>query len=448
MDVVVEPLPDGAWQQLRDLRLQALSDAPDAFWATWADESRYGVAEWTRFTRSVAWFVAVQGDRHVGLVGAVRRDDGVEEHEVIGMWVDPAARRRGVAGLLLDEVARWAGARGAAALTLWVTPGNDEARRFYLRRGFTLTGEDAPLPGGRPGREVRMRRPFSDPPSVRSPQAPGLGARDGVPRHLRDLARSAVHRASNDPRVVGLVVAGSVARGTADEYSDLDLVVVCDDATHPEVLSDAEEFAASLGPLLVAFTGEHVGEPRLLIALYEPAHDDPGPRHVDLKVVSVSDLDSRIEDGLIVWQRDGAVDQAYARSNASWPVPDPQWIEDRFWVWLHYTTVKVARGELFEAVDALTFIRATALAPLVTAGKVADPAGVRRIEHLAPAVVPALRATLSDATVADCLRAAEATVELYLRLRDLTRIERRGGAERSARRYLSAVRARTGTRTT
>jgi predicted nucleotidyltransferase len=32
-------------------------------------------------------------------------------------------------------------------------------------------------------------------------------------------------------------VVGSVARGAADEYSNLDLVIVCDDRTQPEVLA-------------------------------------------------------------------------------------------------------------------------------------------------------------------------------------------------------------------
>ena len=50
----------------------------------------------------------------------------------------------------------------------------------------------------------------------------------------------------------------------------------------------ASAFAAGLGPLLACFTGEHVGEPRLLIALYGPP-----PVHVDLKFVPVLGLGPR-----------------------------------------------------------------------------------------------------------------------------------------------------------
>ena len=257
---------------------------------------------------------------------------------------------------------------------------------------------------------------------------------DTIPPHLRDLAAAALDAARLDPRILGLVAGGSVARGAADEYSDLDLVVVCADEHHSAVLAGSRAFAASIGSLLVAFTGEHVGEPRLLIALY-----DPGPRHVDLKYVAVSDLSSRVEDGLVLWARDQTVEQALLRSPAAWPKPDPQWIEDRFWVWVHYAAVKIARGELFEAVDALTFMRSAALAPLIVGDKVANPAGVRRIEQIAPSQVPALRETLADATTGDALRALRATVDLYQRLRSTARIERRSAAERASREYLQQL---------
>jgi hypothetical protein len=49
-------------------------------------------------------------------------------------------------------------------------------------------------------------------------------------------------------------------------------------------------FAGALGPLLSAFTGDHVGEPRLLICLYGPPL-----LHVDLKFVTPADLAERVE---------------------------------------------------------------------------------------------------------------------------------------------------------
>ena len=139
-----------------------------------------------------------------------------------------------------------------------------------------------------------------------------------------------------------------------DEFSDLDLVVVRADDHQTAVLDNARAFAAELGPILHSFTGEHVGEPWLLITLFGPP-----PLHVDVKFVRDRDLDDRVEDGLIVWQRDGVLDAALGRADAAWPEPDPQWIEDRFWVWVHYAATKIGRGELFECLDMLSVVRGT-----------------------------------------------------------------------------------------
>src|SRR3712207_4646546 len=104
------------------------------------------------------------------------------------------------------------------------------------------------------------------------------------PAAIGPLLDAAVRAVRADPRLLGLTIAGSGAAGTMDEFSDLDLVLVCADEHHAELLREAPAFAASLGPLLACFTGEHVGEPRLLIALYGPP-----PAHVDLKFVAARD---------------------------------------------------------------------------------------------------------------------------------------------------------------
>jgi predicted nucleotidyltransferase len=256
---------------------------------------------------------------------------------------------------------------------------------------------------------------------------------DRVPSRLRDLASSVIAAAQQDPRFVAVIVGGSIAGGTPDEYSDLDLVLVCSDEHHQEVLGQAKDFAARVGPLLVAFTGEHVGEPRLLIALYGPPVN-----HVDLKFVGLSQLDDRVEDGLVLWQRDDRVEQQLRQAPAAWPQPDPQWIEDRFWVWVHYVAVKIGRGELFEAVGALEMIRSATLAPLIVSGRTDKPTGVRRLEELAPELIPALRKTVAAPDRAECLQALHATVDLYRHLRDDAQLDvvRRTEAEKAVVAYV------------
>jgi hypothetical protein len=205
------------------------------------------------------------------------------------------------------------------------------------------------------------------------------------------------------PALVGIAAGGSFATGRMDEFSDLDLVVAADPAAWPGILDQRRALAASLGPLLASFTGEHVGEPRLLICLYGPPLV-----HVDLKFVIPADLRARVEDPVLLWDRDGAVAAALAGGRAVYPAPDLQWIEDRIWVWVHYGVAKIGRGELLEACDFLAFLLRTIATP----------------EH------------------GDCLCAFRAAVALYRELRaDMAPagLEWRTAAEQAATAYLDAL---------
>jgi hypothetical protein len=251
--------------------------------------------------------------------------------------------------------------------------------------------------------------------------------------HLADLLDRALAAVQRDEHAVGLVVNGSVAAGTADEYSDLDLVVVYDDIADLDLPGRARRIFAELGDGLVSFSGEHVGEPALVIGLVD------GPvRHVDVKCVRVGDQRHRVEDGVVVWQRGTAVDDARLGTVASWPGPDPQWLEDRFWVWVHYSATKAARGELLECIESLGFLRSVVLGPLIDFRRGVRPAGVRRLERTAPDLLPQLHATVAAPERRACLDALVAAADLYVRVRPdgLRRQER---AESAVRAYVAAL---------
>jgi predicted nucleotidyltransferase len=238
-----------------------------------------------------------------------------------------------------------------------------------------------------------------------------LGSLSSPARALLDRA---IDAAGGDPRIVGLTLGGSAVVGGIDEFSDLDFVVVSRDEDQPELLGGARELARSLGPLLTAFTGEHVGEPRLLICLYGPPL-----LHVDLKFLGLRDLEHRVEDGLVVWEREpGTLNRARAGTAASWPEPELQWIEDRFWTWVHYTATKIGRGELFECLEACNYFRTAIFGPLLAVRHGARPQGVRRLERYAGEALPELEETVGDHTREGCLRALRASTRLYTRLRD------------------------------
>jgi GNAT superfamily N-acetyltransferase len=137
----VRRLKPDDWLTMRQIRLAALADSPDAFGSTTAREIAFPEAEWRRRISGSPPFVAWQGEEPVGLagvkqVGATRAG----EWELIGMWVRPDARGGGVADKLVSAVIDAVKAEHAGSLTLWVADGNARARGFYTRFGFEPTG--------------------------------------------------------------------------------------------------------------------------------------------------------------------------------------------------------------------------------------------------------------------------------------------------------------------
>jgi hypothetical protein len=264
---------------------------------------------------------------------------------------------------------------------------------------------------------------------------------DGVPALHAEFLRRALERLRQDARLVGVAAGGSYLSRTMDEYSDLDLVVAVEPHAYAAVLEERPAIAASLGPLLAAFTGEHVGEPRVLICLYGPPL-----LHVDLKFVRLPDVADRVEDPAVLWERDGRVTEALRAGVARFPAPDRQWIEDRFWVWVHYVAAKIGRGELFEAQDGLAVLRGRVLGPLALEEAGARPAGVRRLETSVPERAREMEAALPAHSPGSCLAALRAAANLYRAMRgegERRALVPRGEAEAAAMAYLDEIERRT-----
>lgn len=255
-----------------------------------------------------------------------------------------------------------------------------------------------------------------------------------MPAAHRAFLQQALPKLRADPQLEGVAAGGSFISGVMDEHSDLDLVVVPVLEVAKNVLRDGADLARRLGPLLAAFPGDHIGELRLLICLYGPPL-----LHVDLKFVSTEELSHRVEDPRVLWDRRGRVRAALSTGQGVYPPPRFQWMEDRFWVWAHYIADKIGRGELFEAVDGLTFVRARVLGPLLLSEAGAQPNGVRRIETSAPGELARLRRTVPSHDEASCRDALRATLALYTDLRERVAppaLARRTDAERAVRDFL------------
>jgi GNAT superfamily N-acetyltransferase len=142
---------DGAL--LREVRLQALTDAPLAFAVTLDHDAQLPPAFWdARAAESEAGesgrvFVATSDEAAVGMAGGFFPDGDRATAILSGMWVSPTARRQGVARALVEAVADWARAHQAHTLELIVTqaPPPNPPALLYQTLGFTLTGETKPV---------------------------------------------------------------------------------------------------------------------------------------------------------------------------------------------------------------------------------------------------------------------------------------------------------------
>lgn len=239
-----------------------------------------------------------------------------------------------------------------------------------------------------------------------------------------------------DQRILGVLGAGSMISKVMDQYSDLDFIVVCSDEKIVEVSEDKLNIVKHLGDYLSSFTGEHIGDSRVMICLYK------NPLlHVDVKFISLSDLKIRIENPVILFERDNRISTLMNSTIPKHPMPDLQWIEDRFWTWIHYGTLKLGRGELFEVIGFLSFLRVSVFGPLALMKNNELPRGVRRIETLAANYASDMEKTTAIHETKSCASAIEAAIVLYQRLRtDLKLpIELRSETEMEAIRYFHQV---------
>jgi Streptomycin adenylyltransferase len=217
-----------------------------------------------------------------------------------------------------------------------------------------------------------------------------------------------------EPDVIGMAIAGSFAEGTADSFSDLDLRVVLKEGSFERLFSRREDFARACGPLIAAFTGEHVGESHLLITLYDDMI------HVDYLFVELADAPTR-NDGRtvqVLWQRDPRVTAALSRPVRTDPAADLAYLEARVWTWTWYIQSKILRGELWEAAAGVAMIREAVLFRLLALRRGIRYRGSRFAEQVVGEYAGDFNSTLSSLDRESLLEALRTAVKLYVELAD------------------------------
>ena len=148
MDVEVEirRITGDDWPRLREVRLEALDDTPEAFITTHEEASAFPDEVWIQRAErgsaggEQATFIAERRGRFVGLaIGLDRTAQTPGVFAIVSVFVSPSARRTSVGRRLMDAVEEWAREHGGRVTSLWVVEDNEVARSFYASRGYRET---------------------------------------------------------------------------------------------------------------------------------------------------------------------------------------------------------------------------------------------------------------------------------------------------------------------
>lgn len=142
------------WPSHRDLRLEMLRDAPDAFWTTYEEVADRAEQDWRASVTGAVRVLQVRSadDVPLGTLGIL--PEGYAEHvplaqgavNLIAMYVVPAARGLGVGDLLMAGARDVTLSLGRHRILLDVASNNAAAIGLYERTGFRFTGATTPHP--------------------------------------------------------------------------------------------------------------------------------------------------------------------------------------------------------------------------------------------------------------------------------------------------------------
>ena len=194
---------------------------------------------------------------------------------------------------------------------------------------------------------------------------------------------------------------GSIARGTADQYSDLDTRIWVSDDHYEAALADLPALVRSISPTLdILF--ETPGSPYLFVQFADGVQ-------LELSSGRVSEASERDHGVVVLLDRDGLWDQPYE--------PAPAWDQDLWlgWAWMALSDVDkyLRRESLWEALTTLEKARSLLLRHHAVVTGMTDPEyGVTSILDYGGRLPEGLESTLAGLDAADIRRAACACAKL------------------------------------
>lgn len=154
------------WEKVKDLRLEALQNDPQAFGSSFAIESQRTPEEWKEKLQYTVGenpleilVVAEESDTYIGMLGAFLKDN--ETWYVKATYVKSDYRGRRVAGALMKELLLLISDRKEEKnIELFVNTSQPAAVQFYKKNGFEIveTLKDQILGDGKIYDEYLMRK--------------------------------------------------------------------------------------------------------------------------------------------------------------------------------------------------------------------------------------------------------------------------------------------------
>lgn len=148
MSLEIIQLNPSEWGSMKELRLRALQDTPQAFGTSYNEALARSDDYWRdsleRSGKGVEWWYFAKLDRKlVGMMGGKRETHEKLSHqaEIVGVYVAPEARGLGVGSKIMEAMLEAIGkSDGIRSVGLHVTVGQESAYALYKKFGFVERG--------------------------------------------------------------------------------------------------------------------------------------------------------------------------------------------------------------------------------------------------------------------------------------------------------------------